>query len=58
MIRQERSMDMKSLGRLEERLKRGLPKWEHPHFIEMVVPDLVARLREYMRLHDGPARQD
>ena len=31
-------LDEEVLSRLEDRLKRGIPKWEQAHFIEQVVP--------------------
>lgn len=43
-----KKIDQDTLDQLEERLKRGIPNWEQGHFIEMVVPQLVARLKAYM----------
>lgn len=48
MNQNQHSIDQKALNMLEERLKRGIPKWEQGHFIEQVVPQLVARLKQYM----------
>jgi hypothetical protein len=42
------TIDERSLEQLEDRLKRGIPKWEQAHFIEQVVPILVAKLRDYI----------
>ena len=42
-------LDEEVLSRLEDRLKRGIPKWEQAHFIEQVVPLLVKKLRNYVR---------
>ncbi len=50
-MRQEaRLIDKEDLNRLEDRLKRGIPKWEQSHFIELVVPQLVATLQKYIKL--------
>ncbi|MFQ5510483.1 MAG: hypothetical protein ACE5EO_01415 [Candidatus Krumholzibacteriia bacterium] len=50
-MRQDRHViDKEALNRLEDRLKRGIPKWEQSHFIEMVVPQLVATLQKYIKL--------
>lgn len=38
-------LDHEALNRLEDRLKRGIPKWEQSHFLEQVVPQLVAKLK-------------
>ena len=48
MRQDQAELDKKALEQLEERLRRGIPKWEQSHFIEMVVPQLVDRLQEYM----------
>ncbi len=48
MNSEDHALDPKSLEQLENRLKRGIPKWEQAHFIEQVVPLLVARLRDYI----------
>lgn len=42
--------DRTALKQLEERLKRGIPKWEQADFIEMVVPQLVDIIQRYERL--------
>ena len=41
------SIDKEVLKQLEDRLRRGIPKWEQATFIEMVVPQLIARLQKY-----------
>jgi len=45
----ENGIDQEDLNRLQDRLKRGIPKWEQAAFIEQVVPQLVAKLQEYFR---------
>jgi len=45
------NIDTVALKQLEERLRRGIPKWEQSHFIEMVVPQLIARLQKYEELN-------
>jgi len=37
------------LDYIEERLNRGIPEWERAHFIELIVPQLLEKLRKYMR---------
>ena len=49
MIQDQRMIDKEALGRLENRLKRGLQKWEHADFIEHVVPLLVADLKKHIK---------
>ncbi len=41
----DRTFDQESLNLLQDRLKRGIPKWEQEAFIEYVVPHLVETLR-------------
>lgn len=45
------NIDRVALKQLEDRLRRGIPKWEQPYFIELVVPQLVARLQKYEELN-------
>ncbi len=49
MRQEERLIDKQALNHLEDRLKRGIPKWEQSHFIEMVVPQLIATLQKYIK---------
>ena len=47
---QERPLiDRETLDRIEERLNRGIPEWERAYFIELIVPQLLKKLRNYMR---------
>ena len=55
---QQRTIDHRTLRSLEERLKRGIPKWEQEHFIEQVVPQLLEDLRAYMELDINSVTQD
>ena len=41
----DHTFDQESLNLLQDRLKRGIPKWEQEAFIEHVVPHLVETLR-------------
>ncbi len=50
MNQEKFTVDQKTLSNLEERLKRGIPKWEQTDFIEMIVPLLVKKLQKYMKL--------
>ena len=49
MTQERHVIDEEALARLEDRLKRGIPKWEQADFIEMIVPQLVARLQKYLK---------
>jgi hypothetical protein len=49
MIRNQTSINQEALDRLADRLKRGIPKWEQAAFIEQIVPQLVARLQQYLK---------
>lgn len=42
------TFDKESLNLLQDRLRRGIPKWEQEAFIEYVVPHLVETLRMCM----------
>lgn len=48
MSRPNRKIDQTDLTCLEDRLRRGIPKWEQAYFIEQVVPQLVERLKAYL----------
>ena len=48
-MKHQHPLDLETLRQLEDRLRRGIPKWEQPYFIDMVVPMLVARLKELSR---------
>lgn len=50
MDTRDQLINQHDLERLAERMQRGIPEWERGHFIETVVPQLVARLQEYIRL--------
>ena len=54
MSQDQAVLDRKDLQRLEERLRRGIPKWEQAHFIEMVVPQLVEKLQKYLKVDSRP----
>ena len=45
MTDDHQTFDKESLNLLQDRLKRGIPKWEQEAFIEHVVPHLVETLR-------------
>jgi hypothetical protein len=49
MTQDQQMIDQEALARLEDRLKRGIPKWEQAAFIEQVVPQLVAKLQKYLK---------
>ena len=55
MSNEKPQIDQEALELLAQRLRRGIPKWEQADFIELVVPMLVARLQDYLRLepHSG-----
>ena len=59
MTHEEGSIDQQSLNSLEDRLRRGIPKWEQSAFIEMGVPILVEQLQSYMKIdRPGPSPRD
>jgi len=49
MAQDQYSLDNEALDHLEDRLKRGIPKWEQAVFIEQIVPILVAKLQGYLK---------
>ena len=49
MTNERQGIDAEALNRLEDRLKRGIPKWEQADFIELIVPQLVAKLQKYLK---------
>ena len=53
MTQEQHVIDQETLNRLEDRLKRGIPKWEQAVFIEQVVPQLVAKLQRYLKFEPG-----
>jgi hypothetical protein len=55
MAQDQYSLDHEALDHLEDRLKRGIPKWEQAVFIEQIVPMLVAKLQSYLKFElDSP----
>jgi len=49
MTEKRNQIDDEALDMLEDRLRRGIPKWEQADFIEQVVPMLIARLQGYVK---------
>lgn len=49
MIRHQQTITQENLDQLADRLKRGIPKWEQAAFLEQVVPQLVAKLQQYLK---------
>ena len=49
MTQDQHVIDQEALAHLEDRLKRGIPKWEQAVFIEQVVPQLVEKLQRYLK---------